>query len=227
MLLRGEYMSVQQTVVILGNQGSGTSMTAGIISKLGVAIGENLFRILDNKLRCGYGEDMDFVTLNSQIVNVTRQTGMNPHDKDNILAQKEKFSDEIQKLIKHKQKFGLWGWKNPLTIVTIELYLPYIVNPYFLICDRKQQGITNNFLRKNSFLSVLPLSLAKKHAKDMNINYKNRVDEFVKQHPNLPVLFLPYGEVIQDPKQWVFKIIDFLKIQPADHQIQGAIEFIR
>ena len=117
-------------VIVLGMHKSGTSMVAGSLKKLGVNMGKDTTPDSTNPL--GHFEDKEFVTLNSQILKKAGGSWTNPPAKEKILIQKEYFLRKIESLIQ-KQKSELWGWKDPRTCLTIELYLPYLINSYFKI----------------------------------------------------------------------------------------------
>jgi len=44
---------------------------------------------------------------------------------------------------------GTWGWKDPRLSLTIELFLPYLHNPVFVICTRKSQTIAESLFRRD------------------------------------------------------------------------------
>jgi len=205
-----------KTVVVLGMHRSGTSLVAGILSRLGVNMGDELIgKSWSNPL--GHFEDKNFYRLNINILKSAGGSWDNPPSKDLIQDQMCKFEEEIKKVVEMK-KSVLWGWKDPRTSLTIELYLPYLTNPYFIVCHRNKQSIAESLKRRNN----MDISISKKLAD----TYEKRIEKFFQENSYLKRLNLVYENIIKDPKKYVMEIIDFLKLETKEEQITQAVEFI-
>lgn len=133
-------MSEVKTFVVLGMHKSATSLAAKGLHEAGVYMGENLNRYGFD----GYDfyENEDFVNLNDRILKAAGGDHKNPPSRQRILEQD--FSREIQEVIsKHERK--LWGWKDPRTTLTIELYMPYLKNPHFITCFRDPKKVARHY----------------------------------------------------------------------------------
>lgn len=64
-----------------------------------------------------------------------------------------------------------WGFKDPRTVLTIDLYLPHLPNPQFITCYRGPMEIAKS-LNKRDGMSI---------EKGMNISkiYNERLSEFI------------------------------------------------
>ncbi|MFW9819999.1 MAG: sulfotransferase family protein [Candidatus Thorarchaeota archaeon] len=192
--------SQAKTVVILGMHRSGTSMVGGILARLGINMGEKFRedRIISNPL--GFYEDVDFLSLNNEILKEAGGSWENPPNLNQILAQKIKFGLKIKKIIYDKPQ--LWGWKDPRTSLTIRLFLPYITNGYFIVCHRDPEEVANSLYQR----SRMP------YDKAINLYnfYVEEIDNFFKDNPYLRKTELDYKNVISNPEETVEKIIKFL-----------------
>ncbi|MFX1378942.1 MAG: sulfotransferase family protein [Promethearchaeota archaeon] len=205
-----------KVVVILGMHRSGTSMVGGVLTRLGVTMGENFRedRIISNPL--GFYEDIKFLNLNNDILREAGGSWENPPKLEQILYQRSKFENSIKKLVKEKPQ--LWGWKDPRTCLTIRLYLPYLINAYFIVCHREPESIANSLYKR----SRMPRDKAIK----LYEIYQEEIVNFFKDYPNLRKIDLNYNDVISNPKENINEIIDFLDIKVKSKQYQKAIEFV-
>ena len=208
---------LSKVIVILGMHKSGTSMVAGVLEKLGVNMGKELLGPhWSNPL--GHFENVKFVNLNERILKEAKGSWDNPPKEENILSLKEKFFEEIEKLIE-KEESEIWGWKDPRTSLTIELYLPYLKNPHFFVCHRNIKAIAEELKERDNMEIVKGEKLAKL--------YEKRIDEFFQKYPKSKKLDIYYEEFVSAPTIGLKKMINFLEIKPTQKQFQEALNFIR
>jgi len=207
-----------KTVIVLGMHRSGTSMVAGVLSKLGVNMGQALVgKSWSNPL--GHFEDRDFVELNKRILEAAGGSWDAPPSESAIRDQERSFTEEIKAIIGTKeQESDMWGWKDPRTSVTIELYLPYLTNPYFIVCHRDYRAIAESLRRRDGMEIEEGIKLAE--------IYEERIEGFFRAHPELPRLDIRYEDVLAAPERMLRKIIDFLEIQVSQEQYQEALQLI-
>jgi hypothetical protein len=208
-----------KNIVILGMHRSGTSMVAGILTKLGINMGDELLgKTPSNPF--GHFEDRDFVNLNNSILLKAKGSWDEPPSEKDILSQADDFNNEIQKLIKKKSDLrNIWGWKDPRTSLTIKLYIPYLKNPYFIICHRKNTEIANSLKRRDGYEIKKGLDL-------VNI-YNNRIDNFFNQYENLNKIDLDYEDFLNNPEQNIVKLIDFLYLDVGKERIVQLSNFVK
>jgi len=51
---------------------------------------------------------------------------------------------QIINLINIKSRSNLWGWKDPQSTLTLDLFLPYITNPYFVVVSRNFESVARS-----------------------------------------------------------------------------------
>lgn len=205
-----------KTVVVLGMHRSGTSMTTGIISKLGIDVGK-IFAPRSFANPIGYFEDRDFYELNKKILKEAGGNWRLPPDREMILAQSDKFKNQICDLVRKKES-QLWGWKDPRTNLTIELYLSFLTNPYFIVCRREPMAVAKSLKQRQNMKVEDSIKLTK--------SYEERINNFFQEFTNLPRLNLNYEDVTGDSEKEIDKIIEFLGIQVSNKQYHEALKIV-
>ena len=195
-----------KTVVVLGKPRSGTSLTAGILSILGVDMeGDSTPTPFNPK---GAYEDLEFDDINWNILQTAGGDDLlSPPPLSRVLEQRDQYAQRLQEFFSKKAKPHIWGWKKPSTSLLIELFLPYLVNPYFVVVLRNPIGNAQSlveFVRHRdptvTFLDMLKIS-----------NYFDReIFEFLGRHKNLPTLFVSFEEIVCDPVKEATRLAEFL-----------------
>jgi len=207
-----------KTVVVLGMHRSGTSLVAGILERLGVNMGKRQIGIhWSNPL--GHYENVDFVKMDDMILNVAGGAWDDPPEISSILevSSNEKLLRKIQEVVK-KNEDRIWGWKVPTTSLTIELYLPFLRNPYFIICYRDPQEIVKSLQKRDG--------MDPRKARKLIEVYNESIKQFLNRHPNLKVMEIEYRSILANPKDAVQQIINFIGINPSQERVTNAIEFV-
>jgi hypothetical protein len=205
-----------KSIIILGMHRSGTSMVAGVLARLGVNMGRELMPP-NRGNPTGYYENMDFVKLNREILGHQDNSVLPIPSSQEIINKKDKFGEQIKKIIKKSQS-SLWGWKDPRTCLTIELFLPFLTNPYFIICQRNPLAIARS-LKKRDGLSV-------EMGIKINEIYNQRITNFFQRNPELKRMFISYEKMVAEPEQAVRGIIQFIDLKSNPKDFNQAVKFI-
>lgn len=207
-------------IIILGMHRSGTSMLSGMLDRLGIDMGDDQpGRQLSNPL--GHYEDGDLLSLNEVILSRAGGSWDNPPSAVQIKNQSAQVDDRIQKIILDKIQANQdrhWGWKDPRTSLTIDLYLPYLRNPYIIWSHRDPDEICNSLWIRNK--------IPPQEAAELTEYYQQQIRDFVHQHPELPVLKISYQEMIDQPDIWIRKVVEFLDLEVDEDQLVKATDFI-
>ena len=207
-----------KTIVVLGMHRSGTSMIAGILSHLGVNMGNDLIGERPFNPR-GHFENKEFLAMNVDILLVNGGSWAKPPSREAILASGKHFDSRIEDVI-NRSKSSLWGWKEPRTSLTIDLYYPYLENPYFIVCYRKAEDIARSIAERAETMTQEDVPF--EFSRDLTRAYNDRIKVFFKAHPKEKRLNIFYDNVIDNPEKYVRKIASFLKLKPN----RAAIDFI-
>jgi hypothetical protein len=204
-----------KTVVVLGMHRSGTSMTSAILEKLGINLGEETVGAAGTN-PLGHFEDKMFLELNKRILKKAGGSWDNPPEKKEILALRPKYQEEINKLVSNKKED--WGWKEPRTSLTINLYYPHLSNVYFIYCKRNEDDVAKS-LKKRDDISI-------EEGKVLKSIYDNRIQNFLVNIDNDKQLIIKYEKVLKDSRNEIENIIEFLNLDINENQIQDAIKVV-
>jgi len=213
-----------KTVIVLGAPRSGTSMTAGILYRMGVDFGK--IRKPDAENPRGYYEDRDFLKLMLKIFRSIDASadGFHPPKQKEVLLQKDRFDPQIKKLIDYRienTKSKYWGWKATTTSFTIPLFLEYLTNPHFVVVLRdsinRAKSIVS-YTQNKPIYNKIDIIEALKIA---NLYYYN-IYKFIYDNKELPVHFVSFENIVSSPQETSQKLAKFLSLDLNDNQL-GAI----
>ena len=205
----------EKTVVVLGMHRSGSSLTSGLLEALGVDMGERL--MAESRANpVGYFEDKAFLRLNRQILHAAGGTWYDPPPPDAIRAQHEPFRAEVEALVRGRP--GLWGWKDPRTSLTLEVYLGHLSSPHVVVTHRDPEAIAQSLVKRGDMQHEEALALA--------ALYEARIDALLEAHPELPRLHASYEAITRRPEGWIEEAIRFLDLKPTPQQREAALSLV-
>lgn len=195
-----------KTIVVLGMHRSGTSMTAGILHHLGVYMGDYGFKP-DEWNEKGYFENRYITEMNENILSKAGGSWDNPPSRESILALDK--VNEIEEII-NKEKRDLWGWKDPRTCLTIELFLPFIENIYYIVVRRNRLSVIESLYQRSGKTDE------KGRLSIVYDTYMNRLYSFIHTIDENNILNLQYESILSDSKLHIDRIADFIKVERKD-----------
>ncbi|MFX0203700.1 MAG: sulfotransferase, partial [Candidatus Hodarchaeota archaeon] len=140
-----------------------------------------------------------------------------PPSKESVYQVSQKFEHRLRDLINQKNS-SLWGWKDPRTVLTIDLYLHYLNNPHFIICSRNAESIAQSMVRRNQMDSS--------EAKKIISEYEERIKDFVVRNPYLPTLNISYEDAVEYPEYMIETLISFLNITVSEDMRRKALTLV-
>lgn len=162
-----------KTFIILGMHRSATSLVAKGISTI-IHVGDQLIPPSPSQPE-GHYENIKFVNLNDEILKEAGGSWDKPPCEEAILATKALFQDKIQRLLAQESEGKeLWGWKDPRTILTIKLYLPYIESPHIICCFRDIDEVAKSLSIREGF--------SESFCKDLANIYNRRLVKFLGEY---------------------------------------------
>jgi hypothetical protein len=202
-----------KTVIVLGNARSGTSMTAGILSFLGVNIDHEHKSNSQNPK--GTFENSHWNYLTSEIYQHIERN----NDKIQI---KELYEARIKDLVKQNSS-EIWGWKSALTHWSLDVFLPFVENPYLVIVTRNivsnarswQFHMEKTYNRMVSFEEAL-----ENMANSTNVLIKNA------NLAKCPKLWTTYENIKNEPLTEAEKMANFLDIKFDESKKEKIKNFI-
>ena len=122
---------MSKTFIVLGMHRSATSLVAKSLSHE-ICMGMEFIPANEHNEE-GFYEDKRFLSLNDRILGTAGGSWNNPPTEKNISSMFMTFKAEIKELVENmNKKHDLWGWKDPRTVLTIRLFVPFIQNPHFI-----------------------------------------------------------------------------------------------
>lgn len=150
--------SDMKAVIVLGMHRSATSMTARALHQSEeVYMGNNLLLGLPDNPK-GHYEQRPIILLNDRILSDAGGSWHNPPSREKILNQFSKYREEIKRCVDevkiHARENGMksYGFKDPRLCLTIELFLPFLDNPQFVMCFRDDEEIARSLEKRNGML---------------------------------------------------------------------------
>jgi hypothetical protein len=212
-----------KTVVVLGLARSGTSVVTGMLQILGVDMGPSSDGQSNPR---GSNEDRDFAKLHRDIFNLTGadKDYWRPPSKEEIRAIVPQIDSSVRALLQDKARSkALWGWKHTRTLLTYDLFLPYLVNPHFVLVFRNFLGTALSSV-EHTRRRPSPLSFAQ--ALRLVHFYHGEMLQFVENHPKIPDHFIAYEDVILDPLNEANKLARFLGVTMTEDIGRQVCELI-
>jgi hypothetical protein len=142
-----------KTIVVLGMHRSAASLIAkglsGVVhmgnSRLGPSAGNPE----------GHYENIEFLELNQKMLKSADGSWNRPRSREEILGVRNRFDKQIKQLVDSSSEGKtLWSWKEPRTTLTIELYLPQLVNPHFVCCFREPEKVATSLTKRDAKLDI-------------------------------------------------------------------------
>jgi len=216
-----------KTAIVLGSPRSGTSMTAGLLSILGVDMGR--VRPPDFENPTGYFEDIEFSKLIADLFRAAnpQADGFNPPSQSELMKQFPKFHERAKRLIAQRiqnARSPVWGWKVTSTIFVMPLFLPYLPDPHFIVVVRNPLDIARSMINYTRRKGYKKLSLVQ--ALKLTNLYYMAIFTFLEEHSTLPWCVVSYEELLKEPHSHIQKILTFLGIEANQKQIMEACKFV-
>ena len=163
-----------KTFIILGMHRSATSLVSEGFKRCGINMGDLLNDPEYPEHNRMNWEDPEFTNMNREILSLAGGHWDDPPSPDKIKTIGITLKNEIKALVSRKNAPGVnWGWKDPRTTLTIDLYMPYLVKPHFYICFRDPADVAESLRIRNGF--------SFKKGRNLAIQYNNRLLDFMRR----------------------------------------------
>ncbi len=190
-----------KTVIVLGAARGGTSMAAGLVSMLGINMGE--------RIDPPTNEDLDFIEGREPLPAIP-----NPDHPEHT-----RVLVRLLGLVNARnQKHHDWGWKDPLSFVYVAPLLSHLRNPHFVVVFRDLFSISAREKVATGVNTLDTFSRAQK-------NYAWLL-EMLKRR-DAPALLTGYEKVVLNPEAYARDLCAFLGHSASDTFIDQAIQYIK
>lgn len=196
--------SKKKQLIILGMHRSGTSLTSNIISSIGYDLGETLLG-MDVSNVDGHFEDEALVNLNDSVLSALGCDWKSPPSYEIVNSVREEFVAQYADYVGQRNASNeSWAVKDPRLSLTIQLMLPYLDSPRFIVCYRSVEAVAKS-LNKRDGLSL-------DDATALYRMYNQHIERFFLENPNLDKLVIQYEDLVGQPDFSVKKILAFLGV---------------
>jgi hypothetical protein len=207
-----------KTFVVLGMHRSGTSVIAGILESLGV----KMIRVQPRggwptswANPTGYLEDPEFVDLDNRILGLGSEPGSAPIYQKTLNNRIPLFRKEIQALV--MSRAGIWGWKNPWTVLTVDFYLASLRNPYFILCRRNHQEVLTSLDRHGRTYQGV---------KDLIMEFEARLNSLSTVLKGHELFEVDYNDLLKDPHTVIARLVAWSGLHPTVDQLNHASDLV-
>jgi len=159
--------SIQQTIIILGMQRSGTSCLAGILEKAGINLGEVSTYNLFNKK--GNRENIRIMKLHDELLRYNNGSWDNPPARVEWPQHLKKKRDRI---IKGYRSFDIWGFKDPRTLLTLDGWLEVLPKFSFVATFRHPFLVAQSLYARDNTPHIKSYDLWKSYNEKLLFYYK-------------------------------------------------------
>lgn len=204
-----------KTVLILGVARSGTSMTAGMLSILGVELNEKKGppKIASQNPK-GAFENINFGTLTGKMHKALAEGKP-------LRIVKHKYGDRLAEMVVIHQQ-TLWGFKSAASHHVLSIILPLVKNPHLVIVVRSLMHNAQSWQihMKEVYGKNVTLQEAMKNSSEsQHILMRNSFAA------TCPKLFTSYEGIKQDPWKEAERMAEFIKVDPVSKK-QEILDFI-
>jgi hypothetical protein len=206
---------MSKSVLVLGVARSGTSMTAGMLSILGVEMHEKKGppKVVSQNPK-GAFENINFGTLTSKMHRALAEGKP-------LRIVKQQYSDRLAEMIVIHKK-ALWGFKSAATHHVLSIMLPLLEKPHLVVVVRSLMHNAQSWQihMKDVYGKKVTLQEALKNmSESQHILMRNSLVA------DCPKLFTSYEGIKADPWGEAVRMAKFLEVDP-EPQKQDILDFI-
>lgn len=207
------------TIVVLGMHGGGTSLVAGMLYVAGVAMNPNPKGYIARKNYKTY-EDAAFVRLNAGILHAAGGNWRKPPDPKRLETLPDRLAERMLALIDAREaQHELWGFKDPRTALTVQLYHPRLYEPRYVVVKRDFKAVASSLATRTKRMGdpVRWFPLVE--------TYYKRIQRFLEHHEPM-ALHISYEALVYDHGE-IKRLIEFTGIDGVDGAVRQAAKMVK
>lgn len=199
-----------KTIIVLCGHHSGSSMIAGALHRMGVEMeGEESHKEIGGIHPRGMWERKEFEVMNDRILSLAGGSWHHPppHEKILALMGNTALNLEIKRLVEKTQK-PLWGWKDPRNALTIPVWHPHLVNPYYVVTTRGFKSTMASYMAERHRWKFGKNFKTQTQVLNHILDYQHRVLDFARDKEN--VFMTWYEKILGNPQAELDKLTNFI-----------------
>jgi len=218
-------VQLPRVVAVVGPSRCGSSCIAGVLQRLGVPMGEDYWVPPDWKNPKGYYEDKGLVAL-------WRAAYPRPGSQRSRLS-REEGTARLRRWLKRRAQDGppaaagksLIGGKQEVLCYLVPEMAAAWPDVRIIIPERPVAEIVASMVRAGFNTNLTPEQITAKVQAQIAARDQALCDLDSTAAP-MPLLRLPFADVVRAPRGAIDKIMAFLGINPTPQQVQAAVEFV-
>lgn len=209
-----------KSVIVVGNARSGTSMTAGLLSILGVNMHQTP---LENKSHAAISQNPKGAFENKDFIKLTTDMHKDYKSGDSQERLTKKYDQRIKETIREFERSPLWGFKSAVTAPFLPMFTKHAQCPYVVCVTRNILNTAKSWIIQMRDIYGENVSL--EHALDVKSDHQSVMLEKLKE-VHCPKHFLSYEGIKKDAWKETQKLAEFLRIGCPDIKESEVNEFI-
>ncbi|MDA2267018.1 sulfotransferase family protein [Bacillus cereus] len=205
--------------LILSAHRSGSSAAAGVLHTLGIHMGDYLLKPSVTNPK-GYFENIHFVNLNDQILNLVNTTWDNPPIRENTKYPIELLQDIISFI--NTQTKPVWGLKDPRICLTFDIWktpLECLADVTYIFSWRPLQESVLSLIHRDKINKQRAFDILNQYHKNL-IFYRQQLE-----YENKDIIDIHFHELLENPKKFV-KQINIRMDRKENYNIDKVISFL-
>lgn len=196
--------NADKQIILSGLPRSGTSVTAGIASILGVDLGNNLDKVINPEFHpTGIYEDTDISNFNHRIVSLFPEY---EHKGPVVVETTGELIESVRDFVSRRYEGKpLWGCKDPRISFMLDLWAAALPNPHFILTLREREDYIAT-IRKYA-VKVTDTEAYVNAAIDL---YMRQVELLKKR--GTPHLFVHFSKLLANPMPTAKKMATFIGV---------------
>lgn len=183
---------MSRSLLVVGTHRSGTSLVAGMLSKLGVFVGDDLLGPSDANPK-GHFEDREFLALNDEIVRDWKRP-------NSAISGAQRAA--MRALVEEREAaYPVWAVKDPRLCLTAKHLVPMLDEPRFVLTDRDPRESAESLSNRDG-LSV-------GHAELIQRRYLRARRALLDAFSEVPQLWMTFEGTLNSPREAAAALRDF------------------
>ncbi|MEX1032149.1 MAG: sulfotransferase [Cellvibrionaceae bacterium] len=209
----------KKQILILGMHRSGTSLVANLVAHSGISVGDELVKASASNVD-GHYEDKAIVELNEEILGRAGFRWDEPPSYQQALALDEGCVEKFQRYVNARSRQSeTWAAKDPRLSLTIPILHPLLSNPHYIVCYRNENAVAESLGKRDGFSTSFSVGLKKR--------YDDGIAQFFAANPDVPCLPVEYDNLLNNPRDTVTKLYEFMGVEASADFIDEAAQKIR
>lgn len=209
-----------KSVIVVGNARSGTSMTTGLLSILGVNMHQTP---LKKKSQAAISQNPKGAFENEDFIKLTTDMHKDYTSGDSQERLTKKYDQRIKETIREFERSPLWGFKSAVTAPFLPMFTKHAQCPYVVCVTRNILHTAKSWIIQ--MRTIFGENVSLEHALSVKSDHQAVMLEKLKE-VHCPKHFTSYEDIKKDAWKETQRLAEFLRIGCPDIKEDEVKEFI-